>query len=73
MVLKKLSPDYFTERTKTIPIGRWGTPEDIAYAIGSDIWRRRNPISSPGNASAQTAAAPSGRTLRTSRHKSESA
>jgi NAD(P)-dependent dehydrogenase (short-subunit alcohol dehydrogenase family) len=34
MVTKKLAPEYFTERTKTIPIGRWGTPEDIAYAIG---------------------------------------
>jgi len=33
MVATKLKPEYFTERAKTIPLGRWGTPEDMAYAI----------------------------------------
>lgn len=33
MVATRLSPEYFAARTKTIPLGRWGTPDDMAYAI----------------------------------------
>lgn len=33
MVTTKLAPEYFEERKKTIPLGRWGTAEDIGYAV----------------------------------------
>ena len=33
MVTTRLAPEYFTERAKQIPLGRWGTAEDISYAI----------------------------------------
>jgi len=34
MSQNKFSPEYFAERAKQIPLGRWGKPEDVAYAIG---------------------------------------
>jgi len=33
MSVNKLAPEYFEERKKTIPIGRWGTTQDMAYAV----------------------------------------
>lgn len=33
MTTSRLAPEYFTERAKQIPLGRWGTAEDMAAAI----------------------------------------
>lgn len=33
MTTNRLAPEYFTERAKQIPLGRWGTAEDMAGAI----------------------------------------
>ena len=33
MTTNRLSPEYFAERAKQIPLGRWGTAEDMAAAI----------------------------------------
>lgn len=33
MTTNRLAPEYFTERAKDIPLGRWGTAEDMAAAI----------------------------------------
>ena len=34
MVLNKLPPEYFPERAKQIPLGRWGTAEEMAHVLG---------------------------------------
>lgn len=34
MSQNKFSPEYFAERAKQIPLGRWGRPEDVAFAVG---------------------------------------
>ncbi len=34
MVLNRLPPDYFPERAKQIPLGRWGTAEEMARFLG---------------------------------------